>query len=348
MEVIDIFRSNAFGVTELTDYINLQPYEPSFFRTMDLFQGFGVATTTVYIERNRGVITLVANRTRSTPGAPIVRDRRDAPTLTLPYLYQEDAITPEEVQDLKARGMTVGLEDVQTVVNDHLNIMRRNDDVTQEFHMVGAFKGIVMDASGDILVNLFTAMGITQTPGVTFNFATDNALTLIGKINTIIRAMEDQAMMGPVQLGQLIAVCGDAFYDGLIGNAAVRESYKDWTNTVNAMAGNYGQPGDFLRENWVYRSFPWQGVWWYNYRGKAPDGTPFIATNKAHMGPNMPGIFHARFGPRNKISGVNEAGFPRYAFMYVDPRDQFVELNYESDVGYYCSRPELLVEVTSA
>ena len=347
MQVLDIFKSNAFGVSELTDYINLEPYEPSFFRTLGLFTGRGIATTTAYVEMRSGVLSLVANRTRSTPGAPIIRPTRRAPQIYLPHIFQEEGVTPEEVQDLKALGETVALEDVQTVVNERLDIMRKNDDMTQEFHMVGAFKGIVYDSEGDVLFDAFDAFGITPATPVSFDFDTDSMADLTAKINGITRLMENRVQMGSVRVGEKIAVCGDEFFDALIGNASVQKSYEDWANTTYGGPGSFGQPGDFAREEWVYKTFPWKGVWWYNYRGNGPDGEPFVETDKAYFGPRMSGIFQARYGPRNTFEGVNQIGVPRYATLLVSDDNTLISLKYESNVAYYCTRPELLVTATA-
>ena len=347
-DVLDFFNSDAFSETNLTLYVNRTPWVPSFLGGLGLFEAQGVALNSFYLERNTTGIELVQSRPRNTPGQPLTRDTRQAISYPIPHLYQEDAVSADEVQGLKALGMNLGLEDVQAVANRKLDKMAIQNDATHEFHRVGAFMGIVLDADGSTLINLYTQTGASQPSLVAWDIANSLEADLIAAVDLVRRTMEDTLQMGGQTVGQLIALCGDTFFDLLKTHSAVRQSYIDWQAAAANNMGMFGQSGDFLRNSWVYNSFVWNGVLWHNYRGTNPNtGSKMIPLAEAYFAPSVPGLFHVRYGPRNKISGVNEIGLPRYASsMVVD--DKYVKLEYESNPAYFCSRPEVLYRATSA
>lgn len=347
-DVLDFFNSDAFSETSLTLWVNRTPYVPSFLGGLGIFEAQGVALNSFYLERSTMGLELVQTRPRNTPGQPLARDPREAISYPIPHLFQEDAVTADEVQGLKALGMNLGLEDVQAVVNRKLMKMQTQNDFTHEFHRVGAFMGVILDADGSTLINLYTQTGISQPALVAWDIVNATDPELIAAVDLMRRTMEDNLQMGQGTVGQIIALCGDTFYDALKNHAAVRQSYVDWQAAAANSMGMFAQPGDFLRNSWVYNSFVWNGVLWHNYRGTNPNtGDKMIPAVQAYFAPVVDGLFHVRYGPRNRISGVNEIGLPRYsASRIVD--DKYVHLEYESNPAYFCSRPEVIYRATSA
>ena len=99
---------------------------------------------------------------------------------------------------------------------------------------------------------------------------------------------------------QVHALCGDTFFDDLVGHANVKEAWERW------------QQGAALRENFTWRRFPHAGIMFENYRG-TDDGTSVtIEATKAHFFPvGVPGLFITAFAPADTIDTVNTLGLLR-------------------------------------
>jgi hypothetical protein len=345
--MLDIFRANpAFRFIEMTDRVNKRPYVPSFLRDLGLFTGSGVPTTRVAIRRDTHTYMLVKAVPRSAPRNPIDTPERALIDLNIPHLPQTERIVPDEVQDVQSYGDNFTLASAEEVVNERLDIMATNDELTQEFHRVGAFLGQILDADGSVLLNEFTAFGITPEATIVdpLDVATTDTADLTLILHNMRREMSNNLAMGQTQIGLLIALVGDTFYDRLVSRADVREDMREGSALLETFGGDSMAPQDFMRHTWVYNSFIYKDVIWHNYRGINPStGAPMIPADEAHFAPYMPGLFQARYGPRNNFDGVNQVGLPRYSDTYVDPRGEYIDIVYESNPLYYCARPELLM-----
>lgn len=345
--MLDLFRDNpAFRFVEMTDRVNKRPYVPSFLRDIGLFTSSGVPTTRIAIQRDTSSYSLVKAVPRSAPRNPIDRGERVLIDLDIPHLPQTERIVPDEIQDVQSFGGDTSFLTAEELVNERLDIMATNDEMTQEYHRVGAFLGQVLDADGSVLLNEFTAFGITQEATIVDPLAiatTDRAeFTLI--LHNMRRTMSNNLAMGQTQLGMLIALVGDTFYDQLITREDVREDMLEGSALLETFGGESLSPQDFMRRTWVFNSFIYKDVIWHNYRGIHPiTGDPIIPADEAHFAPYMPGLFQARYAPRNNFDGVNQVGLPRYSDTYVDPRGEYIDIVYESNPIHYCARPELLM-----
>jgi hypothetical protein len=265
--------------------------------------------------------------------------------LDIPHLPQTERITPDEIQNVQSWG-NASFQSAEEVTNERLQIMTTNDELTQEFHRVGAFLGNVLDADGTVLLNEFTAFGITQEATITSSlvFGTTGTVAFTGILHDMRRTMANNLAMGQTQIGMLIALVGDDFYDALISREDVREDMREGSELLDTFGGGTMSPQDFMRHTWVYNSFIYKDVIWHNYRGINPaTGDPFIPADEAHFAPYMPGLFQVRYAPRNNFENVNQVGLPRYSDTYVDPRGEYIDIVYESNPIHYCARPELLM-----
>lgn len=355
--VVDFFRDDpAFRLIEMTDYVNRVPYVPTFLGALGVYSPTGVPTTRVAVQRDTGTISLVHSQPRSAPRNSIVRPTRQVIDLDIPHLPQTDQIVPDEVQDVRALGNNATLATAEQFRNERLMQMTRNDDLTQEYHRVGAFLGTVLDADGATLLNSFTAFGITQESDVGISLSSATSAVLAAALNSIRRTMEDNLNMGQAEVGMMLALVGDTYFDELVGRADVQESMIRGVEMLRMMGMSDAtistmEAPDFLRHNWAFKAFIWDDVLWYNYRGKNPaDDTPFIGAQKAHFAPYMPGtnLFKVYYGPRNRLDGVNMPGLPRFADSYVDPKGRYIDVDYESNPLYVCTRPEVLMVSTNS
>lgn len=327
--MLDVFNNNAFNLLPLTAAINEQPHVPGRLTSMGLFEWQGISTTSLAIESIKGVLKLVPTTPRGGPGHQHTPQKRAARNLSTVHLQVDDHISADEVQGVRAFGQENQLQTVQGVVNDRFVSMTRDLDGTLEHLQMGAVKGQVLDADGStVLLDLFSEFGVVALADVDFTLGTasTNIKTLC---NQIVRGMIDE--LGATPMGQVHAICGDDFYDGLSTHAEVRDSY------------HRQQESMFLREGGsVFESFKYGGIEWENYRGTV-GGTPFVATDECRFFvKGVPGLFIGRYAPADYNETVNTIGLPRYAKLIADKNDKGASLEVQSNPLPLCTRPRTL------
>jgi hypothetical protein len=333
MPSLDIFNNDAFGVQSLTKAINDLPHQPTRIGELKLFTESGITTTALSIERRGQSLSLVPAAQRGNArGLVNPRDKRRMIPFNTVHLPQSDAVIADEVQNVRAFGSETEVESVQTLVNKRLEKMRRNIDVTLEYHRIGAIKGQVLDADGStVLLDLFTQFDLTKT---THDMVLDNDATkVILSIMAAKRKMEDK--LGGLMYSGLRAFCSAEFFDALVAHPAVEKAYLNW-----AQAG-----GQFISQD--HRSgFTWGGVTWEEYRGQV-NGTRFIEANKAHLVPEgVPDLFVTNFAPADYMETVNTNGLPYYAKQEAMRMNKGVELEAQSNPISLCTRPDAVVELS--
>lgn len=325
----DTFAPDAFTLQTMTAAISRVPYKPGFVSRRGLFTEKGVTTNTVLIEEREGQLRLVQTSNREGPITPAERKRRKIRSFVIPHLREEDYAMASEVVGVRQFGTEGSFDTVENLRNERSANMADNLDVTLEYHRVGAIQGVVLDADGSVLFDLFDEFGVEQLPEVDFDLDNPNAVegALLKKCNSVTRAIANE--LGAVELPGVEALCGDAFFDDLITQKEVRDVYRYQEAARNA-AG--------LVFNWVR----YGDITWINYRN---GGFNLINTNKCHLYPTgVKDLFLTRFGPANYIETVNTVGLPRYAKGIVDPWGKRVDFEAQSNPLNLCTRPRTLIQ----
>ena len=325
----DTFAPDAFSLQTMTAAIERVPYKPGFVSRRGLFSERGVSTNTVTIEERDGQLRLVQTSNREGPVTPAERKRRRLRSFVIPHLREEDYAMASEVIGVRQFGTAGSLQTVEALRADRAANMADNLDVTLEYHRVGAIQGVVLDADGSVLIDLFTEFGVSQLPEVDFDL--DNANPASGalrkKCASVTRSIMNE--LGAVEPTGVEALCGDGFFDDLIAHPEVRETYKY-------------QEGKRLREGYVFDWVDFGGIRWINYRN---GGFNLINTDKCHLYPTgVKDLFITRFGPANYIETVNTMGRPRYAKGVVDKWGKRVDFEAQSNPLNLCTRPRALVK----
>lgn len=325
----DTFAPDAFSLQTMTAAIERVPYKPGFVSRRGLFSERGVSTNTVTIEERDGQLRLVQTSNREGPVTPAERKRRRLRSFVIPHLREEDYAMASEVIGVRQFGTAGSLQTVESLRADRAANMADNLDVTLEYHRVGAIQGVVLDADGSVLIDLFTEFGVSQLPEVDFDL--DNANPASGalrkKCASVTRSIMNE--LGAVEPTGVEALCGDGFFDDLIAHPEVRETYKY-------------QEGKRLREGYVFDWVDFGGIRWINYRN---GGFNLISTDKCHLYPTgVKDLFITRFGPANYIETVNTMGRPRYAKGVVDKWGKRVDFEAQSNPLNLCTRPRALVK----
>lgn len=332
--MLDIFNNDAFSVTRLTDAINNISFVPGRIGQMGLFEVESVDTTTISVERKGDILVLVPPTPRGGPGTTIDKEKRDLRSLIIPHFEINDAIYAEEVQNVRAFGQERALETVMMKVAQRQRTHVNSFIATEEYARIGAIKGVVTYADGSTL-NLYDEFGVEQEQEIAFDLGNKKDGALRAACAGVIRKIAD--ILGGIPFSGVHAFCGDDFFDALIKNQEVRESYLNW-QAAQELRSSYVSGGQ------SYGAFPFGGIMWENYRGKV-GGTAFIEGSKCHIFPTgVPGLFKTVYAPADYVDTVNTMGQRLYSRQYRMQNDKGVHLDTQMNALQYCTRPQVLLK----
>jgi hypothetical protein len=327
--MLDIFRDDAFSVTSLTDAIEKLPFVPGRLGQLGIFSPTSVATTTVVLEEREGLLDLIAPTPRGGPGETIDVAKRVARALVIPKFEINDAIMAEEVQGVRAFGSQSQVEMLQNKVGERLVNHLQRHAVTEEYARIGAIKGIVTYKGGSTL-NLYTTFDVSAQTEVDFSFDTAADGELRETCANVVRTISDE--LGGTPVSGFRAVCGRQFFNDLIKNGEVRDTYLGWVQAEE------------LRKGYAFGGFEFGGITWEEYRGNI-GGTSFVHTDKCHIFPEgVPNLFRTYYGPADYIETVNTPGLSRYAKQYEMPSGKGIHLDSQMNTLNICTRPRALVQ----
>jgi hypothetical protein len=330
------FESSAFDMTSLTSAINLLPNMYGKLESLKLFPQKSVRTRNIAVEEQNGVLSLLLTQVPGGAATVGTRGKRKMRSFTIPHIPHDDVVLPEEVQGIRAFGSETELQAMANVITDHLQSMRNKHAITLEHLRMGALKGIILDADGSELVNLYSEFEIT--PKIV-SFALGTTTTDVKKkCLEVVRHIEDN-LRGEFMTGVHCMVSPE-FFDALTSHSKVKEAYERW------------QEGAALRDD-MRSGFTFGGITFEEYRGQAtdPDGNVrrFIAANEGHCFPiGTAESFVTYFAPADFNETVNTLGLPLYAKQCPRKFDRGTDLHTQSNPLPMCLRPGVLVKVTAS
>ncbi|ADW80140.1 MULTISPECIES: major capsid protein [Wolbachia] len=330
------FTNTAFSMTALTNAMNILPINYGRVENLNLFPSRSVRFRHITIEEQNGVLSLLPTQLPGAPGAVGKRGKRKVRTFTIPHIPHDDVVLPEEVQGIRAFGSESELKALADVITDHLQLMRNKHAITLEHLRMGALKGIILDADGSELLNLYNEFEIT--PKVV-NFALGTATTDVKrKCLEVLRHIEDN-LSGEYMTG-IHALVSPEFFDALTSHVKVKEAYERW------------QEGAALRND-MRSGFTFCGITFEEYRGQAtdPEGTVrrFIEKDTGHCFPlGTASTFTTYFAPADFNETVNTLGQPLYAKQEPRRFDRGTDLHTQSNPLPMCHRPGVLVKISSS
>jgi hypothetical protein len=330
------FEDSAFNMTSLTKAINLLPNMYGKLESLKLFPQKFVRTRNISIEERNGVLSLLPTQHPGAPGTIGSSEKRKMRSFSIPHIPHDDVVLPEEVQGIRAFGSETELQAMASVITDHLQSMRNKHAITLEHLRMGALKGVIFDADGSELVNLYSEFEIT--PKVV-NFTLGTAGTDVKKkCLEVVRHIEDN-LRGEFMTGVHCLVSPE-FFDALTSHGKVKEAYERW------------QDGAALRED-MRGGFTFGGITFEEYRGQATDPSGnvrrFIAANEGHCFPTgTVESFVTYFAPADFNETVNTLGLPLYAKQCPRKFDRGTDLHTQSNPLPMCLRPGVLVKLIAA
>lgn len=337
MATMDIFENDAFRARELGAAINLVPNQWGRIGELGLFMPKPLRVPAFQLESKEGKLVLVQSSARGTPLPPASTGRRKMRNFNTSRFGQIARIIADDIAGIRAFGSETELAQVMDEVNDRQLEIRQNMDITREYLRAGAIAGVIKDADGTTLWNLFTEFGITQKV-VDFDLGSAaGALASAQEVKTHIK----KNLRGDMATG-VRALCSEGFWDKLMANAEFKEAWKYYTSTVAPLREGVGDEG-------IY----WQGITWELYvgEGEVPqeDGTSvtqsFIAAGDCRFIPEgTRNTFHQFNAPADYTDTVGTPGVDFYSAILPDVQShRFVDVEGQMNTVPICVQPAVLV-----
>jgi hypothetical protein len=338
---LDVFTGDAFSMHSLTATFIKLPYQPMRLGALKLFQESGMRTTYADVESMDGRLSLIQSSPRGGVAAdPLGSNKRKLRTFKAYHFERQSKVYADEVQSIRAFGSETELQQVETIVQERLAELRPMHEVTQEYHRANALQGLLLDADGSTLLNLFTEFGVAQQVE---NFPFSVVATDVRALIVAAKRLAENELGGQVITGWR-GFCSGEWFDAFVGHASVVEALKFQESQVLRSD---------IRAGWEYA-----GVTWEEYVGGVPKpesaggGTAsFFPANVAFLVPTVaPSIFITRFAPADYEETVNTLGLPLYAksvpdssglnkYRLIDTQSNFISLNL---------RPRAVIKLTKS
>lgn len=335
MPTLNPFLTNqAFTMASLTAAINILPNMYGRVNQLNLMPADGVTTRTIMVEEQNGILNLLPTKPVGSPGSLGKTGKRGLRAFVIPHIPHDDIVMPDEVQGVRAFGSENADDVLIARVNNKLQNMRNKHAITLEHLRMGALNGIILDADGSTLYNLFTEFGITQK---SVGFALTTGTTkVISKCLEVVRHIEDN-LKGEVMTG-VHCLCSSGFYDALTTHALVEQAFLNFS-TSQVLSGDYR------------KGFNFGGITFEEYRGQATNaaGTTmkFIADDEAIAFPvGTMETFKTYFAPADFNETVNTNGLPYYAKIAEREHQRGYNLHTQSNPLPLCQRPAVIVRLT--
>lgn len=334
MATLDIFNNDPFAVSQLSQTITDLPDIPTKLGDKNIFQEYGINTTSMMIERQGSSLKLVPTSPRGGVPEPVALGKRKLIPLQAVHLSESWSVLADEVQNVRAFGKETEVDQVSSLVARKLAVVRAQMDLTLEYHRVGALKGLVLDADGSTILDVYAAFGMAQQTIFFDQVVAANAKP-IDSLRTLKRAMK--AKLGGRSFTGINVVCSEEFFDDFVGSTAMEKAWALWNN------------GAFLRSDPADESdFQFAKVNFEIYSGGVGN-VDFIPAGEAYAYPTgVPNMFQTAFAPADYLETVNTPGLPYYAKQERMRFDKGVDGEAQSNPLTFNSLPEAVFKLKSS
>jgi len=337
--------ANANQRIEITPAINLVPNRYFLMDQLGMFRDVFLtqkhALVPVYNEVLPGALQDYNWGEKSQTLSP---DNKRYMRIDVPHFPASYAITPQDVEGIASWAQVYQGNDLQTIdmVREMKLAKARKAHAwvreVSRFNLVTT--GSVYAPRGTVTQNFYQEFGVARTQLVT-DLATST--TPDAQVNQVVAALQDNLQSGEI-VSRFIALCSPSYFQALINNAYITDILKaQLAGGVSNLLLNrqVGLPGTG-NESPVYRNFEYQGVTFYEVRPQA--GTTFIPDGQAYFMPvGVDDLFTTYYATPNKFATVNTAAQASYAWEFRDPKDEIIEVETETNLLNFVSRPQEIV-----
>lgn len=288
---------DLFTLGTLTAAINRLPFQPSLIGSMNLFTESGVTTPFVLIEERQGKLVLVPMKDRNDAPNVSRTGKRRRRTFEVPHIPTTDVLLPDALAGVAAFGQQDVPAAQAAIINDRLQAMKNNLDVTREFHRMGAINGLILDADGtSVIYDLYAEFGMNRK-SIQIDFSSPT--TDVRKQCLDAKRASEKALGVAMGMG-FKAVCDSDFFDALTGHESVKAAFANWQAAQDRLGGD-NRAG-----------FTFGGIEYIEYNASIGN-VPFVPKGTARVFPTGAGIFKMYNSPANYNETVNTLGIPMYA-----------------------------------
>ncbi|WP_337055042.1 major capsid protein [Pseudoxanthomonas sp. USHLN014] len=330
MDLQELVNNGVLSAPQVTATINNLPATPTRLAQMGLFQEEGLLGTDVLsVAINGHTLTLVPNVPRGAPAQPKTLKAGEFETFKACHLPQRSNLMADTLKKAFAPDLDPSQGTAERVISNLLQVHRRDNDYTMEYHRLGALKGLILDSDGSVILNLhekFKVEPIEISMGLNVAGAKMRA-----KVLGIKRAIEDQ--LGGVPYTGIHVFTGSDFFDSFTGHASVEKAYDRW------------QEGAALRDD-NRTDFRMAGVMFEELSGGFGAGKPYIASDEALAFPiGVPDQYITRFAPADYIETVTGEGLPYYSKSHPMEFNKGVQLESQSNPINLNLRPRTAIRL---
>ena len=313
---------DGFEHVELTAAINRAPFMKGAISRSGLFHEQPVQTTEVAIERIAFNLTLVAASPRGGIGDIHPVSARDLVKFKAPHLRTRSTMLAASWQDKRGFG-SAGLADVMKERDRVLAEHRQRLELTIERHTASALNGLVLDADGSVLVDLFAGFDVAQNVHA---FATGNAASdMVSKVMEAKRKAEAEL---DVPVPRWVGFGSPAFMDALRTHPSTGKIFANWA------------AADDLRQD-KREGFSIGGVVWSEVGPVA--GVDFIPAGVGFLCPVVSNLYESYFAPADYMDTVNSEALPLYSRAHELPFNRGVQLESQSNPISLVTRPRAVI-----
>ena len=322
MDIMDIFNSDPWNRVDMVEAINVAPGVPTRIGQMGLFNGGrGTTTPDIGIQVNQKGHLLIQTAARGSDPEYNHSDPKELRLIRAPHLPQKDAVMADELIAAYNSGS------MDQTVNDKLEDMRVNHDLTHEWHMLNALRGKVLDADGTSTVyDWYDFFGLTRR---SIN------LGAVGGVYQMCEELKRQVTksLGFQVFGGITVLVEETGFRNIIRDAQVLQDYNRLDMSAHA------------RTNHAFNSVTLYGVTFEEYSGYFNDTTPFVEANRGYAFPTS-SMFYKRYNaPAPQTSSVGTRGVPFYMTKKLLDHEAGIEIKTNTNPLFVCERPESLVEL---
>lgn len=346
MSVLNVLN-HSFVNRDMTVAINRLPNTYGRILALSLFTSMALTSTFAEIKHRDGVLSILDAKDRGAPADKANRNQEKSLIMKVPhYPGLKDDVTPADIQNMNAFIDNVYRpKTAAEALAERLAAVRLPHDITAEWYRMQAIKGIIEDAKGNELHNLYEHFGV---PHKTFGLNLDVNTTKIVNICRDIKQYVSKNLRGAVARGPVHILVSSSLFKALITHPEVEKYYIQWSNAQllanpNHQAGNAGNGEQFV----------FGDILWEVYDAEAPnssgDTKKFITDDEGHGFPTgVDKMFLDYSAPPDRMDEANQpisAGAEIY--VSVEPKDhnKGYEIDSESNRLFVNTRPELSFNV---
>lgn len=339
--VLDYLNAPEFADDNLTEAINIAPYNTGRPSQLGIFTDTPIHTTYVRLGFVENELTVIPARERGGESNFNMRNDRSGVQFDIPHFPLDDAITPSDIQNLTAWGTDHALSSLEDVYNDRLTTMRGKHDLTHSYLDWGALNGVVIDGEGKILISIYDKFDLTEN---VISFDLDVDTTQVSDKNRETKALIRKELRGTASTGVRV-LAGKNFFDSYVKHPNVQAE-------LRAYSGSTPNPArDDIQDTFTFAGLTLERID-EEYKVMQSNGTLIskkaIADDEAIALPLGTPFFKRYVAPPDTLSGANRRPQPdTKIFVSTNdlPHDKGREIHTESNVLPICIRPQLMVRL---